>query len=143
MRSALALLTLILLPPLAAEPTRFARIEALVTEAIADHQLPGAVIVIGRGDAVLYKRAFGNRAVSPDIGALAVPLHVREAPKFLHLVQRNTGGGPLAICLLGCSLGGDPRADVDRDAPDLPVHQLALAGVEAGPHLDAELARDP
>jgi hypothetical protein len=37
-------------------------------------------------------------------------------------------------------LGGDAGADVDGDATDLAVDQLALARVEPGPHLDAEIA---
>ncbi|HZR23095.1 MAG TPA: serine hydrolase [Vicinamibacterales bacterium] len=44
----------------------FAAIEPLVTDAIARHQLPGAVVLIGRGDAVVYTRAFGQRAVQPS-----------------------------------------------------------------------------
>ncbi len=49
----------------AAEPLPFGPIAGLVRAAIADHQLPGAVVLIGRGDAVVYARAFGQRAVLP------------------------------------------------------------------------------
>ncbi|OFW11343.1 MAG: hypothetical protein A3H96_18835 [Acidobacteria bacterium RIFCSPLOWO2_02_FULL_67_36] len=42
-------------------------IEPLVKEAIADKKLPGAVVLVGRGDAVLYQKAIGNRAVVPAI----------------------------------------------------------------------------
>ncbi|HSK09731.1 MAG TPA: hypothetical protein VK911_09150, partial [Vicinamibacterales bacterium] len=41
------------------DPVRLARIEDLVHDAIEAKQLPGAVIVVGRGDEVLYQRAFG------------------------------------------------------------------------------------
>ena len=44
---------------------RFDAIEPLVREAIAEKKLPGAVILVGRGDRTLYHKAFGNRAVSP------------------------------------------------------------------------------
>src|SRR5512142_2301661 len=47
------------------EPARFAAIAPLVTDAIARHELPGAVVLIGKGDDVLYRRAFGDRAVAP------------------------------------------------------------------------------
>lgn len=47
------------------EPGRFAAIAPLVTDAIARHEVPGAVVLIGRGDEVLYHRAFGDRAVAP------------------------------------------------------------------------------
>ena len=47
------------------EQPRFARITDLVEDAIAKHQLPGAVVLVGRGDVVLYARAFGRRALVP------------------------------------------------------------------------------
>ena len=43
----------------------FAPIAELVDAAIAKHELPGAVVLVGRGDAILYVRAFGRRAVAP------------------------------------------------------------------------------
>ncbi len=47
-------------------------IEPLVREAIADRKLPGAVVLIGRGDAVLYRRAIGNRAVAPAVESMTL-----------------------------------------------------------------------
>lgn len=44
----------------------FDAIEPLVTEAIAEKKLPGAVVVIGRGDRILYQKAIGNRALVPQ-----------------------------------------------------------------------------
>jgi uncharacterized protein YbbC (DUF1343 family)/CubicO group peptidase (beta-lactamase class C family) len=57
-------------PPAAADAPGFdtRRLELigpLVEEAIRDGKLPGAVVVAGRGDKVLYRRAFGQRAVMP------------------------------------------------------------------------------
>ena len=43
----------------------FAPIALLVDEAIARHELPGAVVLVGRGDAIRYRRAFGHRALLP------------------------------------------------------------------------------
>jgi uncharacterized protein YbbC (DUF1343 family)/CubicO group peptidase (beta-lactamase class C family) len=62
---ALALVTISGRP--AAQPIAdFASIAPLVDEAIGRHELPGAVIIVGRGDAVLYRHAFGQRAVEPS-----------------------------------------------------------------------------
>jgi uncharacterized protein YbbC (DUF1343 family) len=47
------------------DPARLALIEPLVEAAIRDGKLPGAVVVAGRGNRVLYRRAFGRRAVRP------------------------------------------------------------------------------
>ena len=53
-------------PPAAVESSAgFAPIAPLVEAAIARHELPGAVVLVGRGDAIVYRRAFGQRAVVP------------------------------------------------------------------------------
>jgi uncharacterized protein YbbC (DUF1343 family)/CubicO group peptidase (beta-lactamase class C family) len=41
-------------------------IEPLVTEAIAGKKLPGAVVLVGRGEKTLYQKAIGNRALVPS-----------------------------------------------------------------------------
>jgi uncharacterized protein YbbC (DUF1343 family)/CubicO group peptidase (beta-lactamase class C family) len=51
--------------PLAVSPDRFAPIAGLVNAAVERHELPGAVVLVGRGDAVLYREAFGQRSVDP------------------------------------------------------------------------------
>ncbi len=45
--------------------TRLARLDAVVAEAIAARQLPGAVVVVGRGDTVVFQKAYGQRALVP------------------------------------------------------------------------------
>ncbi|HXG54316.1 MAG TPA: serine hydrolase, partial [Vicinamibacterales bacterium] len=51
---------------------RLELIEPLVKEAIADRKLPGAVVLIGRGDRVVYEKAIGNRAVAPTTEAMSL-----------------------------------------------------------------------
>ncbi|HEV3484365.1 MAG TPA: serine hydrolase domain-containing protein, partial [Vicinamibacterales bacterium] len=46
---------------------RFDLIGPLVEEAISEKKLPGAVVLVGRGDRVLYTKAIGNRAVAPSV----------------------------------------------------------------------------
>lgn len=41
------------------------RIAPVVEAAIADRRMPGAVVLVGRGDTVVYERAFGQRAIEP------------------------------------------------------------------------------
>ena len=57
-------------PPLAEvrtqiDATKFEAIEALVREDIAQKKLPGAVVLVGRGERVLYQKAIGHRALVP------------------------------------------------------------------------------
>jgi uncharacterized protein YbbC (DUF1343 family)/CubicO group peptidase (beta-lactamase class C family) len=51
---------------------RLARIDAVINEAIASRQLPGAVVVVGRGDRVVLQQAYGRRAVDPAPEAMTL-----------------------------------------------------------------------
>jgi serine-type D-Ala-D-Ala carboxypeptidase len=66
MQTVAALATLLLLPAmlLAAAPD-FSAADAAIEAAIADHQMPGAVLLVGKGDAIVYEKAYGNRSLKP------------------------------------------------------------------------------
>ena len=51
--------------PAAIDPARLARIDAAVESAIADGQLPGAVVLVSHRGETIYHKAFGQRAVDP------------------------------------------------------------------------------
>jgi uncharacterized protein YbbC (DUF1343 family)/CubicO group peptidase (beta-lactamase class C family) len=55
-----------------AQESGFSRIDALVQEAIAAKQTPGAVVVVGQGERTLYEKAFGSRAVAPAVEPMSV-----------------------------------------------------------------------
>jgi uncharacterized protein YbbC (DUF1343 family)/CubicO group peptidase (beta-lactamase class C family) len=56
-----------LVPAVAAPASpEFAEVDTVTREAIASGEIPGAVVLVGRGSEVLYLRAFGQRAVTPD-----------------------------------------------------------------------------
>ncbi len=48
----------------------FSAVDHIVTDAIAQNQLPGAVLVVGHHGRVVYHRAYGNRAVDPAVEAM-------------------------------------------------------------------------
>ncbi len=54
------------------DAARLDRIDAVVEQAIADKQLPGAVVLVGRGDAVLWQKAYGHRAILPAEEAMTL-----------------------------------------------------------------------
>lgn len=59
--------------PAAQEGIDVSRLDAippLVEQAIADKKLPGAVVLVGRGDRVVYEKAIGRRAVEPAVEAM-------------------------------------------------------------------------
>ncbi|MCU1290222.1 MAG: hypothetical protein JWN60_2451, partial [Acidobacteria bacterium] len=48
------------------------QIDALVEKDIADKKLPGAVIIVGHKGKIVYRKAFGNRSVSPTVEKMTV-----------------------------------------------------------------------
>lgn len=51
--------------PLALDPQRFARITEIAHQEIAAGHLPGAVILVGHQGKIVYRQAFGHRALLP------------------------------------------------------------------------------
>ena len=58
-------------PALAQPAADFQAIDALVAGAIAEHQLPGAVVLIGHGGRIVFERAYGHRALVPQVEAMS------------------------------------------------------------------------
>src|SRR5262245_49035995 len=46
-------------------PTRLAHLDEIIEAEIAKKQLPGAVVIVGRKGKVVWRRAYGNRAIEP------------------------------------------------------------------------------
>jgi uncharacterized protein YbbC (DUF1343 family)/CubicO group peptidase (beta-lactamase class C family) len=94
-----ALLALWLAPvPAHAQPFDFSAVDDAVRDVVATGEIPGAVVLVGQGDRVLYHRAFGLRQVVPtpepmtedtvfDIASLTKPLGTTLA--VMSLVERN------------------------------------------------------
>jgi len=65
-RVAAFLAALLLLPALAAaESLDWSDIDRAALDAVAAGDTPGAVILVGQADRILYRKAVGSRAVSP------------------------------------------------------------------------------
>jgi uncharacterized protein YbbC (DUF1343 family)/CubicO group peptidase (beta-lactamase class C family) len=75
MRTLLLAVTIVLSIPAAAglsaqgavDSTRFAKIDDVINADIKDKKLPGAVVVVGQGDAIHYRKVYGNRALLPTV----------------------------------------------------------------------------
>jgi uncharacterized protein YbbC (DUF1343 family)/CubicO group peptidase (beta-lactamase class C family) len=50
---------------LAASPVRLTAVDAIIEQAIAQRTIPGAVVLIGHDGHVIYRKAFGHRALEP------------------------------------------------------------------------------
>ncbi len=49
------------------ESPDFSPVSTLINQAIAEHKLPGAVLVIGHADKVVFRQAYGSRAIEPTV----------------------------------------------------------------------------
>lgn len=64
--------------PRAAVPTRpgaplhLAAVDAVIQQAIADGNIPGAVLIVGHAGKVVYRRAYGSRALEPRREAMTL-----------------------------------------------------------------------
>jgi uncharacterized protein YbbC (DUF1343 family)/CubicO group peptidase (beta-lactamase class C family) len=53
-------------------PTRIDNLDEIIKAEIAKKQLPGAVVIVGRKGKVVWRRAYGNRAVEPSSEPMTV-----------------------------------------------------------------------
>ena len=74
------------------------RVDRLIENAIAAKQIPGAVLLVGRGSSVVYRKAYGQRAVEPtpepmtidtifDLASLTKP--IATATAVMQLVEEG------------------------------------------------------
>src|SRR5690348_11029268 len=66
---ALPILPVVVRDPLAAEDgpdLRFSAVDGAIAAAITAGKMPGCVLVVGRHDEVLLRRAYGSRALQPS-----------------------------------------------------------------------------
>jgi uncharacterized protein YbbC (DUF1343 family)/CubicO group peptidase (beta-lactamase class C family) len=85
-------------PSTSAAPPDFSAVDDAARDAVATGDIPGVVVLVGRGDEILYHRAFGWRAVVPstetmttdtifDIASLTKPVGTTIA--IMSLVERG------------------------------------------------------
>jgi len=46
-------------------PVRLGAVDSIIQQAVADHNIPGAVLVMGHDGKVVYRKAYGERALEP------------------------------------------------------------------------------
>jgi CubicO group peptidase (beta-lactamase class C family) len=98
-RALAPLLALVLSIVLSAVSSRaqsdFSAIDAIVNHAVDEHQLPGAVVIVGHGGRVAFRQAYGMRSLEPtqermtldtifDMASLTKPLTTAVAVMQLY-----------------------------------------------------------
>jgi uncharacterized protein YbbC (DUF1343 family)/CubicO group peptidase (beta-lactamase class C family) len=48
-----------------AAPVRLSAVDSIIQQAIADHNIPGAVLVVGHDGKIIYRKAYGARSLEP------------------------------------------------------------------------------
>ena len=124
-------------PPAAPGATAgLSQIDGAVEEAIGRGELPGAVVLVGRGDRILFRKAYGSRAVVPvrepmtldtvfDLASLTKP--VATATSVMILVERGSVAlaDPVVKYLPEFGAGGGDREKVTVE--QLLTHRAGLA----------------
>ncbi|PYQ36433.1 MAG: hypothetical protein DMF55_04935, partial [Acidobacteria bacterium] len=124
-------------PPAAPGATAgLSQIDGAVEEAIGRGELPGAVVLVGRGDRILFRKAYGSRAVIPvrepmtldtvfDLASLTKP--VATATSVMILVGRGSVAlaDPVVKYLSEFGAGGGDRERVT--VGELMTHRAGLA----------------
>ena len=106
---------------LAAE--RLARIDAVVAESIAKHELPGAVVLVGHRGKVAFRKAYGNRAIEPftepmtvdtvfDVASLTKPVATATSVMILIEEGKLLLSDPVVRFIPEFAAGGGDRAKV-------------------------------
>ncbi len=72
MRKSFAILLLLAASLPAFDKTRLDAIDGAVEKAIARKEIPGAVVLVLHGDDIVYRKAFGNRALEPKVEPMTV-----------------------------------------------------------------------
>jgi uncharacterized protein YbbC (DUF1343 family) len=83
---------------LSASVTGFAAVDAILEKSVADGDMPGAVVLVGHNGEVVYRKAFGSRALEPrqermtvdtvfDLASLTKP--IATAMSVMRMVQQG------------------------------------------------------
>lgn len=119
--------------------TGFSTIDSIVNQAVAEHQLPGAVVVVGHDGKIVFRRAYGMRSLEPDrekmtldtifdMASLTKPLMTATAVMQLYQEGKISVNDPVAKYLPEFAANG--KGDITiRDLlthysglpPDLPL----------------------
>ena len=106
---------------LAAE--RLLRIDTVVTESLAKHELPGAVVLVGHRGKTVFQKAWGNRAVEPfaepmtvdtvfDAASLTKPVATATSVMILIEEGKLLLSDPVVRFIPEFAAGGGDRAKV-------------------------------
>ncbi len=102
------------------------QVQALVNQDIANKKLPGAVVIVGRRGKIVYRKAFGNRAIDPIVEKMSIDT-IFDAASLTKVVATSTS---IMILLetgqirLNDTIGKFIPEIEDKDAKSVTIQQL-------------------
>jgi uncharacterized protein YbbC (DUF1343 family)/CubicO group peptidase (beta-lactamase class C family) len=145
----------------AVSSTRLAQMDAVIDDETSKHRLPGAVVLVGRKGRVVWRRAYGNRALEParemmttdtifDLASLTKV--VATATSIMILVERGKLrlNDPVSLYIPELKGEGRDRITIEQllthvsgYAPDFDLRERWNGYDEAIKHLIKEPLRNP
>ena len=118
--------------------SRLAVLDPIVNEAIAQRQIPGAVLIIGHDGQIVYRKAYGNRALEPRREAMTLDT-VFDCSSLTKVVVTTTA--IMQLWEQGKLRMGDPVAKylpefAQNGKQDITIRQLLVHYSGLAPDLD-------
>src|SRR5690348_9547345 len=160
-QSALSQLPIAKPESVAVSSARLAQMDAAINSEIAQHHLPGAVVLVGRKGRVIWQRAYGARAVEPSREAMTVDTIfdlasltkvVATATSIMILIERGKVRLSDPVSTYIPELKGEGREKITIEellthrsgyAPDFDLRERWTGYDEAIKHLINEPLRNP
>ena len=123
-------------------PVKLSAVDAVIQQAIAEGNIPGAVLVVGHDGKVIYRKAYGNRALEPRHEPMTLDT-VFDLASLTKVVATTTA--VMQLMELGKVRMNDPVAKyipefAQNGKEDITIRQLLTHYSGLAPDLDLETA---
>ncbi|HTT22041.1 MAG TPA: exo-beta-N-acetylmuramidase NamZ domain-containing protein [Candidatus Sulfotelmatobacter sp.] len=124
----------------ASNPVKLAAVDSVIQQSIADGSIPGAVLVVGHNGRVIYRKAYGNRALEPRRELMTLDT-VFDVASLTKVVATTTA--VMQLMELGKIRLNDPVAKyipefAQNGKDDITIRQLLTHYSGLAPDLDLE-----
>src|SRR5262252_686181 len=127
-------------PAQASNPVKLGAVDSIIGQAIADGNIPGAVLVVGHNGRVIYRKAYGHRALEPRRELMTLDT-IFDLASLTKVIATTTA--VMQLMELGKIRLNDPVAKYIPDfaqngKDDISIRQLLIHYSGLAPDLDLE-----
>ncbi len=128
----------------AASPVRLGAVDSIIEQAVADHNIPGAVLVVGHDGKVIYRKAYGERSLEPRREVMTVDT-IFDLASLTKVIATTTA--VMQLIELGKVRLNDPLAKYlpefgQKGKDDITIRQLLTHYSGLAPDIDLTPAFD-